>query len=38
MTKFKALYQDTANSDGEVTEINRINRWTDDTNVKTYIR
>ncbi len=38
MTAFKALYADTVNSDGEVTEVNRINRWTDDTNVKTYIR
>lgn len=38
LTEFKALYTDTVNSDGEVTEINRINRWTDDTNVKTYIR
>jgi len=38
MTKFKALYQDTVNSDGEVTEINRINRWTDDKTIKEYIR
>jgi len=38
MTAFKALYADTVNSDGEITEVNRINRWTDDTNVKTYIR
>jgi len=38
LTEFKALYTDTVNSDNEVTEINRINRWTDDTNVKTYIR
>ena len=38
MTAFKALYVDTVDSDGEVTEVNRINRWTDDTNVETYIR
>ena len=38
MTAFKALYTDTVNSDGEVTQINRINRWTDDDTVKTYIR
>ena len=38
MKKFKALYQDTVNSDGEVTEINRINRWTDDKTIKEYIR
>ena len=43
MTAFKALYQDTYNydSDGEITSVNtvaRVNRWTDDTNVKTYER
>jgi len=38
MTAFKALYVDTVDSDGEITEVNRINRWTDDTNVETYIR
>tara|TARA_B100001939_G_scaffold262942_1_gene230044 strand:+ start:200 stop:841 length:642 start_codon:yes stop_codon:yes gene_type:complete len=38
MTAFKALYTDTVNSDGEVTQINRINRWTDDDTVKEYIR
>lgn len=38
MTAFKALYADTVNSDGEVTQVNRINRWTDDDTVKTYIR
>lgn len=38
MTAFKALYQDTIDSDGNVTEVARINRWTDDYDVKTYIR
>jgi len=38
LTEFKALYTDTVNSDGNVTEVARVNRWTDDTNVKTYIR
>ena len=43
MTAFKALYQDTYNydSDGEITSVNtvaRVNRWTDDDTVKTYIR
>jgi len=38
MTAFKALYTDTVNSDGEVTQVARVNRWTDDDTVKTYIR
>ena len=38
MTAFKALYQDTIDSDGNVTEVARVNRWTDDYDVKTYIR
>ena len=38
MTAFKALYQDTFNSDGSVKEIARINRWSDDYDVQTYIR
>ena len=37
-TEFKALYEDNKDSDGNITEVNRINRWTDDTDVKTYIR
>ena len=35
MAAFKALYQDTYNSDGAVDVVARVNRWTDDTNVKT---
>lgn len=38
MTAFKALYADIVNSDGEVTEVNRINRWTTDSTVEDYIR
>ena len=38
MAAFKALYEDTRDSDGNVTEIARINRWSDDYDVKTYIR
>ena len=38
MAAFKALYEDTVDSDGKITEVARINRWTDDTNIKTYIR
>ena len=38
MTAFKALYEDTRDSDGNVTEVSRINRWSDDYDVKTYIR
>ena len=38
MAAFKALYADEYNSDGSVKTINRINRWTSDSTVKTYIR
>ena len=38
MTAFKALYADTVNSEGEVTEVNRINRWTSESTVKDYLR
>ena len=38
MTAFKALYQDTYNSDGSVDVVARVNRWSSDENVKTYIR
>ena len=38
MTAFKALYQDTYNSDGSVNTVARINRWSDDTNVQQYVR
>ena len=38
LDEFKALYTNTVNADGEITQINRINRWTDDDTVKEYIR
>ena len=38
MTEFKALYQDTLDGDGNVTQVNRIDRWTDDSNVLDYAR
>lgn len=38
MAAFKALYADTVNSEGEITQVNRINRWTTDSTVKDYIR
>ena len=38
MAAFKALYEDTRDSDGNVTEVARVNRWSDDYDVKTYIR
>ena len=38
MTAFKALYTDEFNSDGSVKTVARVNRWTDDSTVKTYIR
>lgn len=38
LDELKALYTDTVNSDGDITQINRINRWTDDDTVKEYIR
>ena len=38
MTAFKALYQDTFNSDGSVNVVARINRWSDDYDVQQYVR
>jgi hypothetical protein len=38
MAAFKALYEDTRDSDGNVTEVARINRWSDDYDVKEYVR
>ena len=38
MAAFKALYTDELNSDGTVKTVNRINRWTSDSTVETYIR
>jgi len=38
MAVFKALYEDTRDSDGNVTEVARINRWSDDYDVKEYVR
>ena len=38
MTAFKALYQDTYNSDGSVNVVARINRWSDDYDVQQYVR
>ena len=43
MTAFKALYQDiyNYNSDGEIVSVKkvaRVNRWTDDYDVKSYTR
>ena len=38
MDAFKALYVDEMNSDGTVKTVNRMNRWTSDSTVKTYIR
>ena len=38
MAAFKALYQDTYNSDGTVNVVARINRWSDDYDVKEYVR
>ena len=38
ITAFKALYADTLDSDGNVTQVNRINRWTSDSTVQDYIR
>ena len=35
---FKALYEDTRDSDGNVTEVARVNRWSDDYDVKEYVR
>jgi len=38
MAAFKALYEDTRDSDGNVTEVARVNRWSDDYDVKQYVR
>ena len=38
MTAFKALYADTLDSDGNVTQVARVNRWTSDSTVTDYIR
>jgi len=38
MAVFKALYEDTRDSDGNVTEVARVNRWSDDYDVKQYVR
>ena len=38
MTAFKALYVDELNSDGTVKTVARVNRWTDDYDVKSYTR
>lgn len=38
MAAFKALYEDTRDSDGNVTEVARINRWSDNYDVKEYVR
>ncbi len=38
MAAFKALYQDTYNSDGTVNVVARVNRWSDDYDVKEYVR
>ena len=38
MDAFKALYTDELNSDGTVKTVNRMNRWTSDSTVETYIR
>jgi len=38
MTAFKELYADTMNSEGVVTQVNRIDRWTSDSTVTDYIR
>ena len=38
MAAFKALYEDTRDSDGNVTEVARINKWSDDYDVREYVR
>ena len=38
MDAFKALYTDELNSDNTVKTVARVNRWTSDSTVKTYIR
>ena len=37
MTAFKALYQDTYNSDGTVKTVARVNRWSDDYDVQSML-
>ena len=38
MTAFKTLYENTYNSDGTINVVARINRWSDDYDVKEYVR
>ena len=38
MAAFKALYTDELNSDGTIKTVARVNRWTSDSTVETYIR
>ena len=38
MTALKALYTDELNSDGTIKTVARVNRWTSDSTVETYIR
>ena len=38
ITAFKALYVDELNSDGTVKTVARVNRWSDDYDVKQYVR
>lgn len=38
MTAFKTLYENTYNSDGTINVVARINRWSDDYDVKQYVR
>ena len=38
ITAFKALYVDELNSDGTVKTVERVNRWSDDYDVKQYVR
>ena len=38
MAAFKTLYENTYNSDGTINVVARINRWSDDYDVKEYVR
>jgi len=38
MTAFKSLYENTYNSDGTINVVARVNRWSDDYDVKEYVR
>ena len=38
MAAFKALYENTYNSDGTINVVARVNRWSDDYDVKQYVR